>query len=94
MLAQPAHRSLKTPEQRRAYRILQSSQLSFYYTDQVPEAKFSYDLSPIAVAYVSEPRRWYDYVTSIMAIVGGVFTVFGMLEGMISAVTTRGGRRS
>ena len=88
-----SRRSLKTPEQRRAYRILQSSQLSFYHTDQVPEAKFSYDLSPIAVAYVSEPRRWYDYVTSIMAIVGGVFTVFGMLEGMISAVTTRGGRR-
>lgn len=60
------HISLKTPEQRRAYQILQSSQLSFYHTDQVPEAKFSYDLSPIAVAYEPEPRRWYDYVTSIM----------------------------
>lgn len=88
-----SRRSLKTPEQRRAYRILQSSQLSFYHTDQVPEAKFSYDLSPIAVSYRMSSRRWYDYVTSIMAIVGGVFTVFGMLEGMISAVTTRGGRR-
>jgi len=87
-----SYRTLKTPEQRRAYRILQSSQLSFYHTDQVPEAKFAYDLSPIAVAYVSEGRRWYDYICSVFAIIGGVFTVFGMVEGMLSSITTRGGR--
>ena len=88
-----SYRTLKTTEQRRAYRILQSSQLSFYHTDQVPEAKFAYDLSPIAVAYASEGRRWYDYICSVFAIIGGVFTVFGMVEGMLSSITTRGGRR-
>jgi len=88
-----SYRSLKSPEQRRAYRILHSSQLSFYHTDQVPEAKFEYDLSPIAVSYTTESRRWYDYITSILAIVGGSFTVFGMIDGMINTVANRGGKR-
>ena len=37
----------------------------------VPEAKFSYDLSPMAVAVRTSGKRWYDFVTSICAIVGG-----------------------
>merc|ERR1712060_870619 len=40
----------------RAYQILQSSQLSLYRNDIVPEAKFTYDLSPIAVSYNKKSR--------------------------------------
>lgn len=75
---------------RRAYQILQSSQLSYYRNDIVPEAKFTYDLSPIAVSYRTSSRRWYDYLTSLMAIIGGMFTVVGMLE---SGVNTVAGKR-
>jgi hypothetical protein len=50
----------------------------------VPEAKFIFDLSPIAVTYKSNSKRWYDYLTSIMAIIGGVFTVVGMIEASIN----------
>lgn len=67
----------------RAYQILPNSQLAYYRTDMVPEAKFAYDLSPIKVFYRKPKRRWYDYCTSLMAIVGGVFTVVGMLESSI-----------
>lgn len=68
-----------------AYQILSSSQLSYYRNDIVPEAKFSYDLSPIAVHHRFEPKiHWYDYLTSLMAIVGGTFTVIGMLENSIN----------
>eukprot|EP00550_Attheya_septentrionalis_P004653 CAMPEP_0198289390 /NCGR_PEP_ID=MMETSP1449-20131203/7581_1 /TAXON_ID=420275 /ORGANISM="Attheya septentrionalis, Strain CCMP2084" /LENGTH=507 /DNA_ID=CAMNT_0043987705 /DNA_START=76 /DNA_END=1596 /DNA_ORIENTATION=- len=42
----------------RGYQILQSSQLSYYQNDIVPEAKFSYDLSPISVSYRKKSRRW------------------------------------
>ena len=72
----------------KAYQILENSQLSYYRNDVVPEAKFMYDLSPIAVTYEWESRTWYDYVTSIMAIVGGTFTVVGMLESSISKVSS------
>merc|ERR1719253_1235033 len=73
----------------RAYQILQSSQLSAFEQNVVPEAKFTYDLSPIAVSYERKWRKWYDYLTSVMAIIGGTFTVVGMLESGIDTVTSK-----
>lgn len=72
-----------------AYQILQNSQLAFYRNDVVPEAKFMFDLSPISVSYSKRYRHWYDYITSVMAIVGGTFTVVGLLEGGIHAAVSR-----
>lgn len=69
-----------------AYQILSSSQLSYYREDIVPEAKFSYDPSPIAVFHRwGSEKRWYDYLTSLMAIIGGTFTVLGMIENSLHA---------
>lgn len=79
----------KPQEPNRAYQILQSSQLSLYKADIIPEAKFTYDLSPIAVSYNKKSRAWYDYFTSLMAIVGGTFTVVGMLESGIHSVSSK-----
>jgi len=79
----------KPPEAPRAYQILQSSQLSLYKSDIIPEAKFTYDLSPIAVSYSKKYRPWYDYFTSVMAIIGGTFTVVGMLESGIHSVSSK-----
>lgn len=67
------------------FQVLKSSQVSIYRTDHVPEAKFVLDISPIAVRWKVHFRPWYDYLTSLMAILGGVFTIVGMLE---SSVTT------
>ena len=53
------------------------------------EAKFTYDLSPIAVSYSKKYRAWYDYFTSVMAIVGGTFTVVGMMESGIHSVSSK-----
>lgn len=63
-----------------SFQVLQSSQLATYDQDVTPEAKFIIDLSPIAVRYQRTSRHWYDYVTSIMAIIGGTFTVVGFFE--------------
>jgi hypothetical protein len=71
------------------YQILQNSQISYYHQEVVPEAKFIIDISPVAVSYRKTYRHWYDYITSVMAIVGGTFTVVGMLESSIHAVVAR-----
>ena len=78
----------------RLYQIMENSQLAYYRNDMIPEAKFVYDLSPIAVTYRTTSRRWYDYCTSIMAIIGGVFTVVGMIESSIHATVSTVKRRS
>lgn len=67
----------------RYFQQLQNTQLASYEKDEVPEAKFIIDLSPIAVRYRRESRPWYDYITSLMAIVGGTFTVVGFVEAGI-----------
>jgi len=73
-----------------AYQMLSSSQLSYYRNDIVPEAKFSFDPSPIAVHHRIAPKKhWYDYLTSVMAIIGGTFTVIGMLENSINAAISK-----
>ncbi len=74
----------------RAYQILSSSQLSLYRDDIVPEAKFAYDPSPIAVYHRrTYDKHWYDYITSLMAIIGGTFTVIGMIENTIHAAMSK-----
>jgi len=73
-----------------AYQILSSSQLSYYRNDIVPEAKFSFDPSPIAVHHrFAAKKHWYDYLTSLMAIIGGTFTVIGMVENTINAAVRK-----
>lgn len=54
----------------------------------VPQARFSYDLSPVEVVVSKGDRRWYDFVTSIFAIIGGAFTVFSMTSGMLNFAST------
>ena len=77
----------------RYYQVLQNSQLSYYPSDTVPEAKFILDISPIAVRYSKRRRPWYDYLTSVLAIVGGTFTVVGMLDSIFQASSRRAAKR-
>ncbi|VEU35322.1 unnamed protein product [Pseudo-nitzschia multistriata] len=71
------------------FQVLQSSQLASYPHDDTPEAKFILDLSPIAVSYEKISRKWYDYITSLMAIIGGTFTVVGFLDSGIRVATRK-----
>lgn len=48
-----------------------------------PAAKFSYDMSPVQIVVSEAPRAWYRFVTSMCAVVGGVFTVAGIVDGLI-----------
>jgi hypothetical protein len=70
------------------YQVLEQSQLTFVNADVSPEAQFQFDFSPIAVAYVSKTRKWYDYLTSVMAIIGGTFTLVGMIESSLQVMVS------
>lgn len=50
-------------------------QMMLYDEEQVPEARFSYNISPMSVLVRSEKRPWYDFVTKVLAIVGGTFSM-------------------
>ena len=72
------------------YQTLVQTQTMAYHELDVPEAKFSYDLSPMAVAVRTSGKRWYDFVTSICAIVGGTFTTVGLIDAVAHKVLKAG----
>lgn len=54
-----------------------------YETDAIPAAKFSYDMSPIQIVVKEERRKWYHFLTTTCAIIGGVFTVAGIVDAIL-----------
>lgn len=65
------------------YQMVQASQIMSYEENEVPEARFSYDLSPMAVVITRRGKHLYEFITSMCAIVGGTFTVVGLLNGFL-----------
>lgn len=68
------------------YQFLEQSQIVYYDVQNVPEARFSYDLSPMSVVVEKEGRKWYDYLTSVSAIIGGTFTTLGLIDAVLYKV--------
>jgi len=68
------------------YQYLEQSQVVYYDEMNVPEARFSYDISPMSVVVTKEGRKWYDYVTSVCAIIGGTFTTLGLIDASLYKV--------
>jgi len=54
-----------------------------YGEEDVPEAKFLYDVSPMAVVVQKKGRHLYDYITSLLAILGGTFTVVSLMDNTL-----------
>lgn len=65
------------------YQFLEQSQVVYYDVVNVPEARFSYDLSPMSVVVEKKNRKWYDYLTSLCAIIGGTFTTLGLIDATL-----------
>jgi len=62
---------------------------SHTYTNvaEIPMARFAYQLSPMQVIMEEKREAFYHFVTNVCAIIGGVFTVAGILDsGVYTAV--------
>jgi thiol-disulfide isomerase/thioredoxin len=68
------------------YQMVEASQLMHFGEDDIPDARFSYDISPMAVGIVRKTRRWYDFLTSVCALIGGAFTVMGIFSGFLGTI--------
>lgn len=52
-------------------------------THHLPALFFRYDLSPVTVRFTQYRENFLHFLVQICAIVGGVFTVAGIIDGMI-----------
>ncbi|KAL4312007.1 hypothetical protein GQ457_01G049480 [Hibiscus cannabinus] len=49
----------------------------------VPVAKFHFELSPMQVLIIENPKSFSHFITNLCAIIGGVFTVAGILDSVL-----------
>ncbi|XP_057298657.1 endoplasmic reticulum-Golgi intermediate compartment protein 1-like [Hydractinia symbiolongicarpus] len=49
----------------------------------MPAVWFRYDLSPITIKYIEKRKPFYHFITTFCAIIGGTFTVAGIVDGLI-----------
>ncbi|KAJ9438470.1 Protein disulfide-isomerase 5-4 [Diplonema papillatum] len=69
----------------RSYQMTHQSRVANVPKRSTPQAKFSYDLAPVEVIVTEERlKKWYDFVTSALAIVGGTYTVLGIAAGTVN----------
>lgn len=83
--------SMKAPWH--GYQAIANSQMMLYTELDVPEARFGYNLSPMSVLVKSEKRPWYDFITKVLAIVGGAFSVLGLVDAAVYRASRKGGRQ-
>merc|ERR1712151_792122 len=53
-----------------------------------PQARFTYDFSPMGVVVKTKSKRWYEFLTSLFAILGGTFTIVELTSGAVDTVHT------
>eukprot|EP00397_Hematodinium_sp_SG-2012_P023020 GEMP01023893.1.p1 GENE.GEMP01023893.1~~GEMP01023893.1.p1 ORF type:complete len:485 (+),score=59.64 GEMP01023893.1:75-1529(+) len=79
-----------TPDQI-AYQVTHSDRISKvnYAELEIPQAKFMYDLSPLSVCLKLQQKRWYEFVTSLCAIIGGFYTVAKLTSRTVLNVVSK-----
>lgn len=53
-----------------------------------PQARFTYDFSPMSVVVKAKNKRWYEFLTSLFAILGGTYTIVELCSGAVDTVQT------
>lgn len=63
-----------------AYQFSHMHRLSRLPEDKIPQAQFHFDIEPFSVVVQREDKKWYDFVTSVLAILGGTFVVMRLFS--------------
>ena len=83
-------------ENNKIYNVFQltANYLSKSDSDEIPEIAFYYDISPIKITYQIIFPSNFDGIVNICAIIGGIFTIFGILNQFLLKVLQRHYKRN
>jgi len=71
------------------YQTSSQSQIKKEYPNAVPQAKFTYTLSPMSVIVHHEQVPLYEFLTQVFAIVGGTYTFISLIHSFVGSVTKK-----
>lgn len=72
------------------YQLTAASQIMSYSNkDDVPNARFSYDLSPVDIRVTLKAKQWYSFITKVLALTGGTFTVLSIFFSTLGSVISK-----
>ena len=57
--------------------------------DKYPSVMFQYDLSPMTVLSKYHSQPFYHFITNFCAIIGGVFSIIGIIDRLFQTITSR-----
>ncbi|XP_004244141.1 protein disulfide isomerase-like 5-4 [Solanum lycopersicum] len=78
---------VKTEVMTRSYKLVEeyeyTAHSSLVHSLHIPVAKFHYEPSPMQVLITENPKSFSHFLTNVCAIIGGVFTVAGILDSIL-----------
>ncbi|CAI9088478.1 OLC1v1022814C2 [Oldenlandia corymbosa var. corymbosa] len=78
---------VKTEVMTRSYKIAEeyeyTAHSSLAHSVYLPVAKFHFELSPMQVLITENSKSFTHFITNVCAIIGGIFTVAGILDGIL-----------
>ncbi|KAL2476256.1 Protein disulfide-isomerase 5-3 [Abeliophyllum distichum] len=78
---------VKTEVMTRSYKLVEdyeyTAHSSLAHSLDIPVAKFHFELSPMQVLITENSKSFSHFITNVCAIIGGVFTVAGILDAVL-----------
>lgn len=68
------------------YQFLHQKRLSKLKEDALPQAQFHYDFEPFSIWVTRDQKRWYDFLTSLLALLGGAFVMMRLFTNVSLSV--------
>ena len=65
------------------FSVYEYTQHAHAVNEPLPKAKFHYQPSPMQIVVTEERVPFYAFITSLMAIIGGVYSVMGIADGVL-----------
>jgi len=70
------------------YQLTSTNRIAKVDEDDVPQAKFKYNFSPVSIRIYHEYQTFYHFVTRFFAVLGGAYTVISLSKDGIFAVSS------
>merc|ERR1712129_159675 len=71
------------------YQATVQSHIADVKVTDVPQARFSYQFSPMTIKISTQGRPFYDFLTSVFAIVGGTYTFVSLVDRFWDSMSSK-----